>query len=165
MAKSEPGLATLIPAPLDLGEWCAQTTALGQGAADGEWVEQGECLREAFALLTLAPRGLGAWLNELPARSRFDTMLAAGCWESAALALLPEEAAWMVSRAAEGDCMASVLLPGETDEATSHGASPALALVAALAAALVCASPAPPLRLSAEAIDLRRLPRPAGWLH
>lgn len=171
MAQPDPRPDSLpdavIPTPLDLAEWRARTMALGQGAADGEWTEQGDCLREAYALLTLAPRGLGAWLAELPAQGDFDAMLAARCWESAAAALLPEHAAWMVSRAPEGDCLASVLLPGEGegDEASAPGASPALALVAALTSALLNACPSAVMLRPGETIDLKALPRATGWLH
>lgn len=171
MALTDPRPDTMpdavIPTPLDLAEWRARTMALGQGAAEGEWTEQGECLREAYALLTLAPRGLGAWLAALPAQATFDAMLAAGCWESAAAALLPQDAAWMVSRAPEGDCLASVLLPGdgEGDEASAPGASPALALVAALTSALLNACPSSVMLRPGDAIDLRSLPRATGWLH
>ena len=151
---------------LELGEWHARTRALSEGAAEAGWGEQGDCLREAYALITLAPRGLGPWLLELPPQLEFDTMLAAHCWDSAALALLPEEAGYMISRSGDGECMASVVLPGSNEEVSAQAQHGALALVAALSAALVAACPrADAVFRPGDTVDLAALSGRTGWLH
>lgn len=151
---------------LDLGEWHERTRALAEGAAEAGWGEQGDCLREAYALITLAPRSLGAWLAELPPQLEFDTMLAAQCWESAAVSLLAAEAGYMVSRGGDGECLASVLLPGMGEEVSAGAQHMALALVSALASALVAACPrADAIFRPGDMVDLTALPRRTGWLH
>ena len=69
---------------------------------------------------------------KVPSRM-FEVMIAAGAFESAALLLLGEDAAWMLSRGARGRCLASLLLPGMSEEVTCEAASPALALLGAWA--------------------------------
>jgi hypothetical protein len=151
---------------LDLAEWHERTCALCEGAAEAGWDEQGDCLREAYALVTLAPRMLGQWLLELPPQLEFDTMLAAQCWDSAALALLPADAGYMVSRGGEAECLASVILPGAGEEFTARAQHPALAVVAALSGALVAACPRGDAVFSpGDSVDLAALPRHTGWLH
>lgn len=85
---------------------------------------QAECLREALML---------ARPDAKPAM--IEVMIAAGAFESAALALIGSDAAWMLSRSGEGRCLASVIAPGMTGEADGEGATPALALLAAWAMA------------------------------
>jgi hypothetical protein len=62
-----------------------------------------------------------------------EVMIAAGAFESAALALIGSDAAWMLSRSRAGRCLASVIAPGMTAETDGEGATPALALLAAWA--------------------------------
>lgn len=71
-------------------------------------------------------------------------MIAAGAFESAALAVIGDQATWIISRGGEGRCLASVLLPGMAEEVTGEGVSPALALLGAWAKAslLVTVTPA-----------------------
>lgn len=69
--------------------------------------------------------------------ARFDALIDAGADMSAALALLPRRAAWMLSSRAEGDLfLATILLPGMIEEVTGQGASAALAMVAGTALAM-----------------------------
>jgi hypothetical protein len=81
-----------------------------------------------------------------------EVMIAAGAFESAALAVIGDNATWMVSKGGDGRCLASLILPGMSEEVTSEGATPALALLGAWAsAALVSkgspvAEPSPPAR-------------------
>lgn len=91
------------------------------------------------------------------AREMIEVMIAAGAYESAALAVIGAEATWILSKGGDGRCLASVVLPGMSEEVTSQGATPSLALLGAWAsAALVC-----PARPAADAV----LPaRPAGTL-
>ena len=86
------------------------------------------------------------------AREMIEVMIAAGAYESAALSVIGDQATWIVSKGGEGRCLASVVLPGMSEEATSEGASPALALLGAWASASLvstakpAAEPALPMR-------------------
>ena len=71
---------------------------------------------------------------KVPSRM-IEVMIAAEAFESAALSLLGDDAAWMLSRGGEGRCLASLLLPGMCAEVTCEAASPALALLGAWACA------------------------------
>jgi hypothetical protein len=84
--------------------------------------EQARRLQQALAL---------AHPGQSPAL--FQVMIAAGAYESAALALIGKEAAFMLSRSGAGRCIATVLAPGMKAEITGEGATPALALLAAWA--------------------------------
>ena len=64
-----------------------------------------------------------------------EVMIAAGAFESAALALIGKDTGWMLSRSCNGRCLASIIAPGMSGEVTAEGASPALALLAAWASA------------------------------
>jgi hypothetical protein len=96
--------------------------------------EQGERLREMRALTrsSLTP-------------AMIEVMIAAQAFESLALALIGEQAAWMVSKGGQGSCLASVLLPGMEEETTCEGASPALALLGAWAMGAIGLCGQPPL--------------------
>ncbi|MCB2047556.1 MAG: hypothetical protein KDE32_04935 [Novosphingobium sp.] len=67
-----------------------------------------------------------------------EVMIAAGAGESAALAMIGKDVAWMLSKGAVDSCMASVILPGMTEEVTMQASTPALALLAAWASAALC---------------------------
>ncbi len=69
-------------------------------------------------------------------------MVASGAYESAVLALIGNRAALMFSRSGNGRCLASIAAPGTDGEVTAHGATPALALLAAWAAAAAVRSDA-----------------------
>jgi hypothetical protein len=84
--------------------------------------DQAQRLRQALTLLRPASK---------PAM--IEVMIAAGAFESAALALIGTDAAWMLSRSGAGRCLANVIAPGMTAEADGEGATPALALLAAWA--------------------------------
>lgn len=68
---------------------------------------------------------------------RLDALLTAEAHESAALALLGSEWGYMLSRGPAGACLATIMAPGGGEDTTVQGATPALALMAALAATLV----------------------------
>lgn len=74
-----------------------------------------------------------------------EVMIAAGAFESAALAVIGDQATWMLSKGGEGRCLASLILPGMSEEVTSEGATPALALLGAWASAALVSKgkPAP----------------------
>lgn len=97
-------------------------------------------LRETYALFSMAPEDsvlrVGGG-DDLPALPAFEAMMAAGAEESAALALLPQGASFLLSRGDDGLCLASVMLATTGEEVTAQGNSPALALLAALSASLL----------------------------
>jgi hypothetical protein len=109
---------------------------LGTACRISEPAGEADGIREAFHLLMLAPPGLLARLDIQSGEERIEAMLAAGACESAALALLPQGAGYMLSRGGNGEHLASVFLGGSDSEMTAHGATAALALIAALMAEL-----------------------------
>ena len=110
----------------ELGLACRISAPAGQ--ADG--------VREAFDLLMLAPPGRRQQLSPKLAEAQIAAMVATGAFESAALALLPQRAGYMLSRGPSGEHLASVFLPESDREMTVGGATAALALIAALMAEL-----------------------------
>ena len=72
-----------------------------------------------------------------------EVMIAAGAFETAALAVIGDHATWMLSKGGEGRCLASLILPGMSEEVTSEGATPALALLGAWASAALVSRGAP----------------------
>jgi hypothetical protein len=126
------------PASLTMtaSEWRLRLAQLCQASALADMDEQDAMLRQGHALLAGLPDPHSTLADHLPPLARFEALLAAGAHDSAALALVPEAASYMLSRGGEGGAMASVLLPGMEEEMTSEAESPALALVSALAAAL-----------------------------
>ncbi len=125
------------PASMPRAVWRERVSALCAACVDGVAADAPARLRESLALLTLAPEAYFSGADGLPAVSRLEAMLACGAQESAALALLPQGASYLLSRG-EGDmCLASVVLPLSGEEVTAEGANPALALLAALTASLV----------------------------
>jgi hypothetical protein len=83
-----------------------------------------------------AASGLTALLMPAARVERIPALLAAGAVESAALALVPEEAGYMLSRGNGGWHLASFVLPGLDEEITAEGPTMALALIGAMAGAL-----------------------------
>ncbi|HWU03015.1 MAG TPA: hypothetical protein VN222_09785 [Novosphingobium sp.] len=122
------------------GEWQLRMAELCRDCAQAEAGEEEGLLQVAHNLLAIAPHGNGGidatLADHLPPRAAFQRLLGAGAHDSAALALMPEQGSFLLSRSGGGACIASVLLPGMDEELTSEGESPALALVSALAAAL-----------------------------
>ena len=87
-------------------------------------------LRKGYAAvaeeLSMTPTSLA----KLPPAGKFEAMLICGALESAALALLPCDASFMLSRGANGRHLGSVFMP-ECGEHTVEGITAALALMAA----------------------------------
>lgn len=92
------------------------------------------CLLEFYDVLAGLPQSRLTGIS-LPSRSRFEAMLEAECWESAALATISDLSGIMVSLGQNG-AIASVILPGQVAERTESGRTLALALCAAIASAL-----------------------------
>jgi len=135
----------------DPRQWRARADELARKAEAAGVGASADVLRAAAGLLALAPWGM---VCRLPAPAALEALLAARAYASAALALLPADAAYMLScGGGEGGCIATVLLPGMAEEVTMPGGSAALALVAALLAGL-----------AGMAADAKREPAP-HWLH
>jgi hypothetical protein len=119
-------------------EWRLALAQLCQASALAECGEEDVLLRQGHALLASLPDQRSTLADHLPPMARFEALLAAGAYDSAALADA-RSGSYMLSRGGEGGAMASVLLPGMEEEMTSEAESPALALMSALAAALASA--------------------------
>jgi len=133
--NTTPANQTLTMTP---SEWRLRLAELSHECAGALCDEEGDLLHAAFDLLTLAPEaGLNEeWAGHLPPRAQFEALLGLGAFDSAAIALVPEGASFIVSRAANGEALAS-LVAGMDEELTSEAETPALAMVSALAACLV----------------------------
>lgn len=118
--------------------------------------EEADRLREAAFLLA----GGGIEGREVDP-ARIEAMLAASAGESAALAILGADTAFMVSRGPNGRCLASLFGASSEEEIVAEGATIGLALLGAFASALIS-------RMESEepenAIWLGKLP-PAAILH
>ena len=117
--------------------WRERVSELCAACVDALSPEGPGRLRECFALMTLAPETGFANSAGLPGISMIEAMLASGAQESAALALLPKGASYLLSRGEDDTCLASVVLPQTGEEVTAEGATPALAVLAALLGSLV----------------------------
>ena len=117
-------------------DWLHQLSELAlssSAASDGDEVRR---LRAARALLARAPYPALLAGVSLPDPLVFEAMLDANATESAALSLLDSDCGIMISRSGDGDCLASVLLPGRSEEVTAAANTIALAVIAALSLAL-----------------------------
>lgn len=117
-------------------DWRMRLGELGAACCISEPAGQADGIREAFHLMMLAPPALLARLGLTSGEESIEAMLAVGAFESAALALLPQGAGYMLSHGANGEHLASVFLAQSQVEMTAHGATGALALIAALMAEL-----------------------------
>lgn len=73
---------------------------------------------------------------QLPDSITFEALLTLRAYESAALALVSPQMGYILSRGGNGVAVASVALPLADQDTTACGATPALALLAALALSL-----------------------------
>jgi hypothetical protein len=119
-----------------LPEWSNRLAELALACAGAFPSEQSLRLRDLRELLAGAPQPAARPGTSVPDWPTFDAMLRAEAWESAALSLLGEDCGYMLSRGAGGRHIASVILPGRSEESTASGDTAALALAAALAMAL-----------------------------
>lgn len=128
------------PLTMNTGEWRLRLAELCQDCAIADCGEEAGPLRQALHLMAQAPdaddAGMGAMADHLPPQAHFEALLGLGAYDSAAMALMPEQASYILSRSASGQCLASVLLPDVDEEMTSQAQTPALALVSALMACL-----------------------------
>lgn len=152
---------------MTIGEWRLRLAELCRDCAMAESDQEGDCLMLAHALLFQAPDhhgdpmagDLDGLLGHLPPVARIEALVKQGALDSAALALLPEDASYLMSRSADGVWLASVYLPGMEEELSSQAESLAMALTSALLAAMVQASHGPCLHTIAGADALER----EGW--
>ena len=144
-------------------QWRMALAQLCQDSAEAEPGQEEAMLRLVHALLANLPDASSALGDHLPPAARFEALLAAGAYDSAAFALVPELGSFIVSRAGEGGAMASVMLPGMEEEMTSEAETPALAMISALAAALAscgdAAHKAPAAQTASDMADWDR----ASW--
>lgn len=116
--------------------WLAGVDGLIDDLGAGSRARQAKLLREAMHLLIAAPPPLAKWLGPVVDVDTVETMLAAGATESAALALVPHHAGFMLSRGRNGLQLASIFVSGTArEEYTAEGDTIALALLAALVSA------------------------------
>jgi hypothetical protein len=127
--------------PITIREWRMRLTDLCRSSALAPLQDEDAMLRMGYHLLACLPETESLLGDHLPPLAQFDTLLAAGAHDTAALTLIPESGSFLLSRNSDGICLASVLLPGLEEEMTSEGTTPALALVSALAAALAGLAP------------------------
>ncbi len=131
-------LLVTAPLPMTAGEWRLRLAELCRDCAVAEHEDEALYLGLAYDLLALAPDvpELEDLASHLPPRARIEALLEAGAHDTAAFAMMPERAGYILSRSAGGGTLATVLLDGMEDEMTSEGDSAAMALVSALAACL-----------------------------
>lgn len=93
-------------------------------------------VRDALRLMLAsnAPPGLA---DPVPDAARIEAMLLLGAAESAAIALIGPDTAFMLSRGINGSNLASVVLADGTSDFAAQGASLALSLLCAWASSLV----------------------------
>ena len=133
--KQRPEMVSMEP-----GQWRERLSELCEACIEGAARETTARLREAFALFSLAPEESTLHGAPMPRTAAFEAMLACGATDSAALALLPQGSGFLLSRGEDGLCLASVMLGGSHEEVTAQGATPALAMLSAMAAALFVGS-------------------------
>jgi hypothetical protein len=139
------------------GDWYDALAGLACDCADVPASAEAQVLRALRDHLLHAP-----WIHSLagvnlPDAAEFETLLSAGAGESAALRLIGEDAGYMLSRGPGGMCLASVILPGRTEEASCGGESFGLALAGALALALADSPAMPSDNRDAESRPALRL--------
>lgn len=117
--------------------WLSGMDGLIDDLCAGRSGQQTMLLREAMHLMIAAPQPLAVWLGPVVDVEAMEMMLAAGAGESAALALVPPQAGYMLSRGPNGVHLASVFMPGAPrEEYMAEGDTGALALLAAFVSAV-----------------------------
>ena len=91
-------------------------------------------LRNGYSAIADAAALSPGFFAGLPSEARFEALLACGAAESAAIALLPAHAGYMLSRGGNGRHIGSVFMAG-CGEHTVEGNTAALSIMAALLSA------------------------------
>ncbi len=117
--------------------WKARLRDLLHDCVASAPAEQADRIREAQNLLGQGVTGARQSLAGLPDRQSLEAMLALGAHESAVIALIGSDAAFMFSRGANGNCLASAVLPDGSEEVVAEASTLALALLAAYLSSLL----------------------------
>ncbi|MDG2005160.1 MAG: hypothetical protein P8J20_17695 [Novosphingobium sp.] len=104
---------------------------------DSAPAEQADRIREAQALLQRSSTSAQHSLASQPDQKIIEAMLGLGAYESAVLALVGGDTAFMISRGANGNCLASAVLPDGSEELVAEGSTLALALLIAFLSSLL----------------------------
>ena len=91
--------------------------------------DQQACWNAFAGLILSAPLDLGGYGIDARSIGSMATMVELGALESACLAALGPQVGYIASRGPGGTCLATVVLPGGSDEMTGTGSSLALALM------------------------------------
>ena len=102
--------------------------------------EQADRIREATLLLPHASAFSFGQPHTGGEAQAIEWMLESGAYESAVLALIGPETAFMLSRGGSGSCLATVVLPDGSEEMIAEGSTLALALLAGHVSALIADS-------------------------
>src|SRR5690606_15724881 len=100
-----------LATPLRLAKWRSRLTDFLYACAASAPAEQPQAIREMAALLRCRPVELRAEVPVPPDERRLEELLAAGAYESAAIALLGSDSGFMASRGHHGVNLATVVLP------------------------------------------------------
>jgi hypothetical protein len=125
---------------MTMAEWRLRLAELCRDCASAESEDEGDLLLKTYGLIAKAPQVQSGLHDHLPPMSTMQALVKLGAHDSAALALMPENASYILSRSIDGDCLASVILPDMDEEMTSEAQTPALSLLSALAACLASAA-------------------------
>lgn len=119
-----------------VADWEARLEEFLNDCVGSMVTDQAARLRDAETLFVSDARPR----SELDASARRETvrgLIEADAAVDAALAIIGEETAFMLSRGGSGTCLATMILPEGSEEVMGEAATPALALLAAYAAALI----------------------------
>ncbi|CDO35555.1 MULTISPECIES: hypothetical protein [Novosphingobium] len=140
---------------MDWEVWTARLRDFLNDCVGSDAAEESDRIREAGLLLQGTPLGMKHELD----LNAIEAMLASGAAESAVLAILGPDIAFMLSRGGSGSCLATVVMDDESEEMISEGATVALALLAAHVSLLLA-------RLEFDGQDLETIEvPPAARLH
>lgn len=121
---------------LPRSEWLGAMYELSLHCADDQPSDARERARDFNALLVLAPDPLLIDGLQPINASRLDELLTVDAAETAVMAMFDQGAGYMLSRGGDGQSLATVALPSPQRERSGAGATPALALIGALALSL-----------------------------
>jgi len=117
--------------------WKADLRDLLHDCVDSAPAEQADRIREAQSLLRQGAELMGLPSRGLPDIKVTEAMLSLEAHESAVLAIMGGESAFMLSRGPNGNCLASVVLPDGSEEMVAQASTVALALLAAYLSSLI----------------------------
>ena len=129
-------MANALHPHLTLSEWHGRLDDLACDSVLAGADEQCLQLRAFHELMLRAPDWALLDGIVVPSTARVEELLRYQAFEAAALAFVDTRAGYMVSRGSGGLYIASVALSGHAAEASASGATLALALLAAIAAAI-----------------------------